>query len=113
MALDVFSNRIRMGVSDEEVGMNALRLRTVCRPDEVMDGQHKHFCEECGTCWRHGDDMPLLSEAGLISHEEFVLAHHCPECGAQQRYKFRPEHDAEDFLVMRLALRFAARNGRH
>jgi hypothetical protein len=60
-------------------------LRTACHPHEdvVGTGNHKHLCDECGSCWKHANDLPRAT-----THEQFVEAHSCPECGAFQDMKF-------------------------
>lgn len=56
--------------------------RTLCQPDDkVSPTEHKHLCPNCGTCWKHSNDMPLAG------HAAFIEGHTCPNCGTEQRVK--------------------------
>jgi hypothetical protein len=60
------------------------QTRVLCQADEDVRGTgvHKHKCDDCGTVWKHGDELLLAS------HEQFVEGHTCPKCGSEQRMKF-------------------------
>lgn len=48
----------------------------------VGTGLHKHECPNCGTTWKHSNDLPGASS------EQFWQAHSCPSCGTKQTLKF-------------------------
>lgn len=59
-----------------------LELRTMCRPDEFVPGEHLHQCK-CGTTWRHANILPEL-----VNEAEFHIAHECPACGTKVTNKY-------------------------
>lgn len=44
---------------------------------------HRHECPDCGTIWNH--DPNSIEMQNEIAYE---LSHHCPNCGAEQRYVY-------------------------
>jgi hypothetical protein len=60
------------------VEVDPAELRVTCKPrDDVGEGFHKHRCE-CGTTWKHTDDVAY---SDCVSHDQFIEAHSCPSCG--------------------------------
>lgn len=69
-----------------------LELWTICDPaDPIPAGQHLHKCSDCGTTWRHGNDIP-----GVTTEAQFEEAHSCPRCGKYETYKFRTSDEDEE-----------------
>lgn len=56
----------------------------LCEPtfEAIEDGEHSHCCPNCGTCWKHGNDLPYRDD---ISDDDLRAAHLCPNCGTEQR----------------------------
>lgn len=61
-----------------EAPTHPLPVNTICSPEEWTLGfhAHKHVCPNCGTCWKHSDDV-----SGTAISE---MAHMCPVCGTTQ-----------------------------
>lgn len=63
---------------------------TLCPSTErVSNGEHKHLCPGCGTCWKHADAMQNCT------FSNFIAGHTCPTCGEDVRAKYWTSEDVQ------------------
>jgi hypothetical protein len=73
--IDIAANAICHAVETRMLMATVLEFRPI-----LIEGHHKHKCNNCGNMWEHSDDM--------AGNEE---AHKCPNCREEQWTKYRGE----------------------